>query len=97
MVAPGKHKQKLLYVSQAEGFETVHYKSDAGTLNLLQPEKIVANLVSQTVSLSPLRSQLAAILKSLRKLLLQVSSSHTTSLLVHFSGLLWHHAQTSSL
>jgi len=42
-------------------------------------------LVSQTLSLSPLCSQLAAILMSLRQLHLQVSSSHTTALLVHFS------------
>jgi len=46
------------------------------------------SLVSQTVSLSPLHSQLAAILTSSRQLLLQVSSSHIATLLVHFSGLL---------
>jgi len=32
---------------------------------------------------------------SSRQLLLQVSSSHTTTLLAHFSWLLWHHAHTS--
>jgi len=58
---------------------------------------LVMNLVSQTARLSPLHSQLAAILTSSKQLLLQVSSSHTTTSLVHFSGLLWHHAQTSSL
>jgi len=52
---------------------TIHYDPNAGTLNLLQPGKI-AELSDKfgSTDCKPLSSQLAAILTSLRQLLLQV-------------------------